>query len=97
MKTLWCDMKTTEAKIAFLRSGEAWASGAISIEMANEFADALERIRMLEEDLAEYITLYSDWKAYATNLESAGQRMLECGYHSPHVVSAWTKAKETRP
>jgi hypothetical protein len=51
MKTIWRDMKTIDEKIAFLRSGEAWASGAISIAMANSFADALERVKMLKEAL----------------------------------------------
>lgn len=55
------------------------------------------QVKRLEEESADYQTLYCNWKAYATNLESAGQRMFDGGYHAPHIASEWREAKETRP
>lgn len=56
-----------------------------------------ERVKRLEEESAEYQTLFCNWKAYATNLESVGQRMLDGGHHAPHIAAEWCEAKETRP
>ena len=62
-----------------------------------ENAASVEKVKRLEEESADYQTLFCNWKAYATNLESAGQRMLDGGYHAPHIESEWREAKETRP
>lgn len=66
-------------------------------QAAIELEDLRAKLKQLEEESADYMKLFCDWKAYATNLESAGQRMLEGGYHALHVIREWREAKETRP
>ena len=55
------------------------------------------RVKQFEDEVADYMKLFSDWKAYATNLESAGQQMLDGGFHAPHIINGWLEAKQTRP
>lgn len=66
-------------------------------QAAIELEDLRAKVKQLEEESADYMKLFCDWKAYATNLESAGQRMVEGGFHAPHVTREWCEAKETRP
>ena len=66
-------------------------------QAAIELEDLRSKVKRLEEESADYMKLFCDWKAYATNLESAGQRMVEGGFHAPHVMREWREAKETRP
>ena len=66
-------------------------------QAAIELEDLRAKVKRLEEESADYMKLFCDWKAYATNLESAGQRMAEGGFHAPHVIQEWREAKETRP
>ena len=41
---LWCDLKTNQEKIEFLRSGRAHETGIISPALAADFIDALETL-----------------------------------------------------
>lgn len=66
-------------------------------QAAIELESIRAKVKRLEEESADYMKLFCDWKAYATNLESAGQTMAEGGFHAPHVMREWREAKETRP
>ena len=60
-------------------------------------AGLVERVKRLDDELADYMKLFCDWTAYATNLESAGKQMLDGGFHAPHIISGWREAEGTRP
>lgn len=56
-----------------------------------------KRVDGLECEVADYMKLFCDWKAYATNLESVGKQMLDGGFHAPHIIIQWREAENTRP
>lgn len=75
-----------------------WLRGGVKLPAGiGDIRQLQERLKRLEEESAEYQTLFCNWKAYATNLESAGQRMKQGGFHAPHIVREWNEAMETRP
>ncbi len=40
---LWCDLKTDEERVEFLRSGRAWETGIIAKSIVEDVARAFER------------------------------------------------------
>jgi hypothetical protein len=40
---LWCDLKTDNEKVEFLRSGRAWETGIIAKSIVEDVAQAFER------------------------------------------------------
>jgi len=40
---LWCDLKTDQERVEFLRSGRAWETGIIAKSIVEDVAQAFER------------------------------------------------------
>lgn len=91
-----CEM-TVECDGRPMHSGRDWHQDEHSFCLERQRDQLTERVNELEDEVADYMKLFCDWKAYATNLESVGRQMLDGGFHAPHIISQWREAENTRP
>lgn len=63
---LWCDLKTDEERVKFLRSGRAWKTGIIAESMVEDVAKAFEfRMKAQPKDSADFCSCKNNLGAIA--------------------------------